>query len=157
MKKNIIILLILILILFLTHLIGTSGYREFNSKNANIKGIKIYDIKLIRKAMKPNEENPTNRPTMNEALTKSILMNITEITEIDEFVNSFHPNYFNFDISNCRCSGDYSIVFEYQNGTEFQFALAHKSAIKMPGYRDWPIGGQAFSWLQKKGITKSLQ
>jgi hypothetical protein len=153
MKKNVIILIILLLILFLTLWVGASGYWEFNSKKANIKAIKIFDKKLIRKAMMTNEENSANRPTMNETLGKSLLLKITEAIEIDEFVSSFYPNYFNFDIFNCKCSGDFLIVFEYQNGTEFQFALAHDSAIKMPGYRDWPVGFQAYNWLQKKGIT----
>lgn len=157
MKKNIAILLILLLILFLMHWIGANGYREFNSKKSNVKNIRIYDKKLTRKLMASSSEDSTKRLTMEEALEKSLLKNITEKTEVDEFINCFQPKYLNFKIDNCRCSGDYSILFEYQNGTEFQFALSHYSAIKMPEYRDWPVGFEAYLWLRKKGVIVPSQ
>lgn len=157
MKKNIVILFILLLILFLLHWIGASGYREFNSKKANVINIKIYDKKLTRKLMGHSSDDSTKRLTLEEAQEKSLLKIITEKAEVDEFINCFQPKYLNFKIDNCRCSGDYSIVFKYQNGTEFKFALSHYSSIKMPEYRDWPVGFEAYFWLQKKGVIAPSQ
>lgn len=157
MNMNIKNVLVLALVLFLVYWVGTSGYREFNSKKANIKSIKIYDRYLFGQALATNEDNFSNNPTTNEALTQSALMNITDKVEIDEFVNSFQPQYFNFSLSDCKCLGTYSIVFEYSNGTDFRFALAHENVIKIAKQRDWPVGDQAYQWLQKKGLTKSSQ
>lgn len=152
MKKNLIILGILILFLLLILWLAADCSREFNTKKQNIKSIKIYDEKLIQKIIASQNVNNSNNLTINEVLMQSIVMNISKKNEIEEFLNSIHPVYFNFQLIGCRCNGDYKIIFIYHDNTEysFEFAFAQIDVIKMPGYRDWQIGEQMKSWLRKK-------
>lgn len=132
----------------------TNGYFNFNSciKKSDVIEVLIYDQKAyidnVSKLQESNQNHLNQSELISTAKKQSMLLLLTNAIEINKFISALDTRLFSFTFTNCKCSGEIIVKLTYSNKKTYEFGIAHKTTLKMPNFKDWPLSNEFSNWAK---------